>query len=339
VTRADNAPTPAAATVSLIVVNFDGRHHLEQCLPALASQTRRAEQMIVVDNGSSDGSVDFVRSRYPEVEIVELTDNLGFTGGNLAGYGAAAGDYIVLLNNDTKPEPDWLERLAACADSLPDVGMVASHMTDWEGVRTDTAGDGCTVTGRGFKLRQGRSTSEPLASGYVFGACAGAALYKRAMLDEIGFFEENFYMNAEDTDLAFRAQLAGWKAYLCATAVVRHRIGGSQEIYSPRHVYYSTRNHVWVLFRCMPLRLIAKHAAANLLQGMLYFAFYTRQRRLGAHLSGLAAAIGGLPRVLGERRGIQGRRRTPVRELEGRLAPLGVLIRAKLLSRSEPARH
>lgn len=317
-------------TVSIIVVNFNGRHHLEQCLPALEQQSRLADEVIVVDNGSIDGSVDYLKSCHPDVTVVELPENRGFTGGNIAGYQAASGDYIVLLNNDTKPLPDWLQNLSDCAESLPDVGIVASHMTDWDGTYTDTAGDGCSVTGRGYKLRQGRATSEGLDAGYVFSACAGAALYKRRMLEDVGFFEPCFFMNAEDTDLAFRAQLAGWKAYLCPSAVVRHRVGASQRIYSRDHVFYSTRNHVWLFVRCMPFRLMAKYSVVCLFQGLLYLAFHARQRRLGAYLSGLAAAWSGLPGVLQQRRLIRRRRLASVRELEAQLTSFGMLLRAKL---------
>lgn len=325
--RGDSPENNCRKSVNVIVVNFNGRHHLEQCLPALEKQTRLADEVIVVDNGSSDGSCEYLRKRHPGMKLIELPENQGFTGGNIAGYMASTGDYIVLLNNDTRPEPDWLEKLTLCADSLSHVGIVASHITDWQGHYTDTAGDGCTVTGRGYKLMHGRSTQNTLDSGYVFSACACAALYRREMLDEIGFFEPSFFMNAEDTDLAFRAQLAGWKAYLCADAVVRHRIGASQQIYSRNHVYYSTRNHVWLYFRCMPWRLVLRYSLDGMLQTLLYLAFYAKQRRLGAYFGGLAAAIYGLPRTLHSRRSIQGSRRVSLRDLEFELASLTTFLR------------
>jgi GT2 family glycosyltransferase len=311
-------------------VNYDGKHHLEHCLPALQAQTLQPDEILVVDNGSTDDSLDYLRTCHHDVRVIALRENLGFAGGNAVGYQAATGDYIVLLNNDTWPLPAWLERLAECAESHAEVGIVASHMTDWDGDYTDSAGDGCTVTGRGFKLRHGSSTSQPVTSSYVFSACAGASLYKRAMLEDIGFFDPHFFMNAEDTDLAFRAQLAGWKAYLCSDAVVRHRIGGSQQIYSWRHVFYSTRNHHWLYLRCMPGRLMAKHAPAYLAHSFLYFLFFLHRRRLGAHLAGLFAALVGVPRVLAQRRKIRALRRVRVSEIERQLHPLPRYLSLKM---------
>jgi hypothetical protein len=180
--------------------------------PALAAQTLPPNEVILVDNGSRDGSIDYVNSYHPHVTLVRLKENIAFSGGNIAGLEAATGDYVVLLNNDTKPLESWLERLVGCADAHPDVGIVASHLTAWEGRYTDAAGDGCTVTGRGFKLHEGERIEGQIASGYVFSACAGAALYKRRTLEEVGFLEPGFFMNAEDTDLAFRALLAAGRS-------------------------------------------------------------------------------------------------------------------------------
>jgi GT2 family glycosyltransferase len=317
-------------TVTVIVVTFNGCFHLGNCLAALAVQTLRADQVIVVDNSSTDGSPAYLKDRHPGVTLVALTKNVGFAGGNIAGFEAATGDYIVLLNNDTKPSPDWLERLVECADSHPEVGIVASHLTDWEGRFTDTAGDGCSVTGRGFKLREGQSTGISIESGYVFSACAGAALYKRRMLEEVGFLEPDFFMNAEDTDLAFRARLAGWRTFLCADAVVRHRVGASQVLYSDHHVFYSTRNHLWLYLRCMPLSLAAKHTPALIVQTFIYLAVATRQGRARAFVRAIVAAAAGLPRVLRQRRAIQARRRISVAELERELTPFSQFIRVKL---------
>lgn len=322
----------------MLIVNFNGRHHLEQCLPALEGQTRPADEIIVVDNNSSDDSVDFVRRCHPKVKIVELGHNLGFAGGNVAGYDASHGEYVVLLNNDTKPLPDWLEQLTECADNHPEVGIVASHLTDWEGNYTDSAGDGCSVSGRGFKLRHGISLSEKVESDYVFSASAGAALYKRSMLEEVGFLDPRFYMNAEDTDLAFRAQLLGWKSYLCAEAVVRHRIGATQGVHSKTHVYYAARNHAWLYLKCMPGRLMLKHAPARLLHSLLYLAFFARNGRLPSYLAGLLAATTELPAILRERKSIRRARTVSIGDLESRLTPLKAILEIKLRARNEQIR-
>ena len=310
--------------VSVIIVNWNGRHHLEACLPALYAQTRPADEIIVVDNDSSDDSVAFVKEHYPEVKLVETGENLGFSGGNIAGYAVATGAYIVLLNNDTKPLVSWLEALVTCADARSDVGVVASLMTDWEGCVIDTAGDGCSVTGRGYhlhKLEPVPATSESkLESKDVFSACAGAALYKREMLQEIGFLDPRFFMNAEDTDLSFRAQLGGWKVHFCAQSVVRHRISASQGAASGRNVFFNARNHLWCYLKCMPLPLIVLYSPVLVVETFALWMLYLTQGNGAAYARGLVAAVRGAREVLEERKRIQAGRKLSVRALNRKLS-------------------
>ena len=312
------------STVSVIIVNWNGRRHLEICLPALYTQTRPADEIIVVDNGSSDDSVAFVREHYPEVKLVETGENLGFSGGNIAGYAVATGAYIVLLNNDTKPLSDWLEALVKSADARGDVGVVASLMTDWEGRVVDTAGDGCSVTGRGYHLHKlepvPATLASKLASKDVFSACAGAALYKREMLQEIGFLDPRFFMNAEDTDLSFRAQLGGWKVHFCAQSVVRHRISASQGAASGRSVFFNARNHLWCYLKCMPLPLIVLYSPVLLVETLALWMLYLTQGNGTAYARGLVAAVRGAREVLEERKRVQAGRKLSVRALHKKLS-------------------
>ena len=304
--------------MSVIIVNWNGRHHLETCLLALREQTRPADEIIVVDNGSSDDSAAFVRAHYPEVVLVETGENRGFSGGNIAGYARATGDYVVLLNNDTRPLPGFLEALVKSADARGDVGVVAALMTDWEGRVIDTAGDGCSVTGRGYHLHKLEPVSV-LESKDVFSACAGAALYKREMLGDIGFLDPRFFMNAEDTDLAFRAQLRGWAVHFCAQAVVRHRISASQGAASGRSVFFNARNHMWCYLKCMPLPLIALYSLLLLVETFALLMYHLTKGSGGAYARGLFAAARGSREVLAERKRIQAGRRVSVRALRAKL--------------------
>lgn len=305
---------------SVIVLNWNGRAHLEICLPALAAQTFRDFEVIVVDNASSrDDSAGYVRSRHPEVRLVELTENRGFSGGNLAGVAAARGEFIVLLNNDTRPEPDWLERLVACAEENPGAGLVAAHLTDWEGRLTDSAGDGCYVTGLGFKRHTGRPVAEAPASGPCFGACAGAALYRREMIEDIGFLDADFFLNHEDTDLSLRAQMRGWTGWFCREAVVRHRVSASQQPSSVWNVYYGTRNYLWVCAKNLPLPLLLKYspvtaAALAYMGGHALF-----KMRFGSFARGFWAGLAGGRRQLRKRRALKPKWRRSSRELDGLL--------------------
>lgn len=305
---------------SVIVLNWNGRSHLETCLPALAAQTFRDFETIVVDNASSrDDSVAYVREHFPWVRVVPLSENLGFSGGNLEGVKIARGEFIVLLNNDTRPEADWLERLVACAEAHPEVGIVAAHLTDWDGRFTDSAGDGCYVTGHGFKRHTGLPAAEAPESGPCFGACAGAALYRRALIEDAGFLDADFFLNYEDTDLSLRAQMQGWPSWFCREAVVRHRVSASQGECSAWSVFYGTRNHLWVCAKNMPFGLFLKYSPVTAVT-LVYMAWYAARRgRLWHYLRGMVHGLGGLRGQLRKRRALRLKWRLPACELEKRL--------------------
>jgi GT2 family glycosyltransferase len=325
----------ARASVSVIIVNWNGREHLATCLPAVIGQTVPPREVIVVDNGSTDGSLELLR-QFPTVRTVALTENRGFAGGNAAGYAVASGEYVVLLNNDTLPSPTWLEELIHCAEEHPDTGIVASVMTTWDGERVDTAGDGCTVSGRGYKLLEHRPVKAARTSGYVFSGCAGAVLYKREMLRETGFFDERFFMNGEDTDLAFRANLLGWRARVCATSLVRHRVGGSLTTHSSSAVFYSARNHIWLYYKCMPRPLLLKYLPALVAHQLFYLAYFVRKGQAFPFLRGLVAAVRGLGQFRPDRVALQSRRKVGLEELESRLTPLGRYLADRRASRARP---
>ena len=300
---------PVPMNFSIIILNWNGRRHLAPCFTALAAQTKQGFETIMVDNGSKDDSVAYVQQQFPWVRVVVLGENRGFPGGNAAGLTVAQGDLIVLLNNDTRPEPDWLETLARCAAEHPEAGMIASHLTDWEGENTDSAGDGCRVTGRGFGRHRGRPAAGAPAAGLVFGVCGGAALYRRQLIADVGFLDEDFFLGFEDTDLAFRAQLRGWGAWFCRGAVVRHRMSATQVAGSEINVYYGARNQLWVCAKNLPGGMLLRYAPLIAVEIVGMFIAAVRRGRAWAYLKGLGAGLGGLPRMWRKRRQIQARRR------------------------------
>lgn len=324
---------------SVIVLNWNGRSHLEICLPALVVQTFRDFEVIVVDNASSrDDSVAFVRSRYPSVRLVELAENRGFSGGNLAGLAVARGEFIVLLNNDTRPEPDWLAQLVACAEAHPEAGIVAAHLTDWNGVFTDSAGDGCYVTGHGFKRHTAELAADAPASGPCCGACAGAALYRRTMIEEAGFLDDEFFLNYEDTDLSLRAQWTGWQVWFCREAVVRHRVSASQGALSAWNVFYGTRNHLWVCAKNMPLRVLVKYSPVTFVT-LAYMGWYAAQHgRLMDYTRGFFHGVCGFRRQLRKRRMLKAKWRLSSGEMEAMLELPGLPRSLKTLRKPRKAR-
>lgn len=241
--------------VSVIVVNWNGEAYVAECLDALLVQTYPRTEIIVVDNGSTDGSVSLLRDRYGEkIRLIVNRDNRGFTGGNNDGMAVASGDYVVLINNDATADPGWVAALVREAETDPRVGMCASMIVTHDDPRViDSAGlllfrDGL-ARGRGRWQRDVGAFNKPedvlLPSG-----CA--ALYRRAMLDEIGVFDEEFFMYCEDVDLGLRGRVAGWRCRFVPDAVVRHRYSVSAGRYSLRKLFLVERNRIWLMVKCFP---------------------------------------------------------------------------------------
>jgi len=238
--------------VSVIIVNWNGLSHLPDCLGSLSKQTFRDFEVILVDNGSSDESVTYVKQHYPWVKLVILNENKGFSVGNNHGLLHAVGDYIVTLNNDTRAETDWLEILVKTADMHNDAGMVGCRICSFDDPdMIDSIGMGICRDGmsRGrFRNRRWSSLEMHEVEEILFpSACA--ALYRRAMIDEIGFFDDDFFAYAEDSDLGLRGRLAGWKAVLATRAVVYHKYSKSSGSFSSLKVYLVERNHYWVALK------------------------------------------------------------------------------------------
>ena len=221
--------------LSVIVVNWNLRDELAACLESLRLQTHDDLEVIVVDNGSHDGSAELVRSQYPECKLLRETENLGFAEGCNRGISVATGEWVAMLNNDAVADPHWAAELVRAAEGgPPQLGMLQSLMLYKE--RPDT------INSTGIELRKngsGRDRQEgmPRRSGHaqeeIFCCCAGAAAYRRAMLEQIklssGYFDRTHFMYYEDLDLGWRARLAGWSASYVPNSVVFHRWHGSSE--------------------------------------------------------------------------------------------------------------
>ena len=250
--------------VSVVMANWNGRSWLSTCLPTLARQTFRDFEIIVVDNGSNDGSVEWLRANWPQVWLIPLRLNLGFAGANNLGIRAARGQYIVTLNNDTLAAPDWLAQMIT-AVSAPDIGMVAAKILVWNNPeRLDSTGIAVDAAGMAWTRGDGRPANTPFPA-EVFGPNAAAALYRREMLAQIGLFDEDFFAYYEDVDLAWRARRAGWRCVYAANAQVRHwhsATGGQNKTFK---AYLLGRNRVWWLLKNYPWPALAWRAPLLLL--------------------------------------------------------------------------
>ncbi len=318
--------TPRPPRVSVIIPHWNGRHHLDDCLNALRRQTYADHEVILVDNGSTDGSQTYVRERFPEVRLVEMGHNSGFTGAGNAGYAASRGEFVCLLNNDTEADANWLAAIVEVFDRRPRVGIVASKMLLFD--QRDhfhTAGDFYRVDGipgnRGvWQADRGQyDREEP-----VFSACGGAAAYRRQMLAEIGFLDDAFFFSCEDIDLAWRAHLAGWEVRYTPAAVVYHKLkasGGSGVVGS----YHDGRNFLYVIWKNYPTRLLRQHAG-DILRAQLRITGEALRAWRGpaarARLRGQLAGLLALPRLWPARRHIQATRRIDDATLAARLTPI-----------------
>ena len=300
--------------VTVVIPNWNGERFLNLCLVSLRRQSFEDFETILVDNGSTDASVDFTKRNFPEVRLIPLGDNRGFSAAVNAGIRVSEAEYVALLNNDTEADPDWLEALVRAAESCPEAGLFASKLVDFQDRRLlDGAGDALRRSGLPYRvghreLDRGQF-DEPA---FVFGACAAAALYRRALFREIGLFDEDFFANCEDGDLSFRAQLAGYRCLYVPQSVVYHMGSATFGKRSPTATRLGTRNSLCMLVKNLPAPLVPRllpFAVAGQLARLIVTASTSTLR---AHLEGLGGALLLLPLMLRKRREIQKRRRVPV---------------------------
>jgi GT2 family glycosyltransferase len=312
--------------ISVVIVNWNGKHLLTECLDSLRAQDVEDVEVVLVDNGSDDGSASFVRERFPAVKVLSLPENRGFAGGNNAGIGAAAGKYIALLNNDTKADPAWLASLLREAEAAPpDVGMWAGKILSYDNPGIiDNVGlllypDGL---GRGKgRLEKDRGQYDLPGEALFPSGCAG--LYRKEMLDEIGLFDEEFFAYADDVDIGLRARLAGWKCVYVPSARVYHKYSSSSSAYSPFKAFLVERNRIWVLLKYYPIEMILASPFFTLLRLLAHlFGALTGQgasgkfsrehsilRAMTILVKAWGAALAALPGVIRQRRAFSPLRR------------------------------
>jgi GT2 family glycosyltransferase len=292
--------------VSLVILNWNGRHFLSECLEGLRNQRYRSFEITVVDNGSDDGSVDFIKHGYPEVNVIALSQNLGFAAANNLAIKTVKSKYIALLNNDAVPDHLWLEKLVDVMDRHPEAGFAASKMVFEKDRKTiDRAGDAYTTAGAGLLRGRGEPVDKYDNEEWVFGACAGAALYRTEMLRDIGLFDEDFFILYEDVDLSFRAQLKGYRCHYTPEAVVYHKGSGSIGHDSSLSVYYSHRNLEWVYIKNVPVRLICRTIFQHIIYNIAAFSYFLLSGRGKDFLKAKKDALKGLNQALKKRRQIQ----------------------------------
>ena len=296
--------------LSVIILNYDGRRWLPACLDAvLAQRAAPPFETILVDNSSTDGSVEFLRTNYPLVRVIETGANLGFAGGNNAGARAASGEWLVFLNNDTVADPNWLTSLWAAHVAHPGYALFTSKLVFLhDASAVDSAGDGYLRAGGAFKLGHGGAAEAFAESREVFGACGGACMIARELFEALGGFDPRFFMIYEDVDLSYRARLRGHRVWYAADAVVKHAGSGSIGTISPAAVFYGQRNLEWTWLKNTPRDLLAATALSHAIYSIAGVLHYVRLGLGGPALRGKWAALGAMSAVLADRRAVQASR-------------------------------
>ena len=296
--------------ISIIIVNWNGRKFLSECLDGLTQQVYYPLSVTLVDNGSDDGSIDFVVHNYPDVKTIALPKNLGFSAANNIALKAVHTEYVALLNNDAVPDPLWLKNLVEALERDSGAGFAASKLLFYDKRETiDRAGDAYTRAGVGCLRGRGTPAKGYDKQEWIFGACAGAALYRTRMLHDIGLFDEDFFLLYEDVDLSFRAQLKGYKCLYVPEAVVYHKASSSIVYDSPISVYYSHRNLEWVYIKNMPAALILKTIFPHIIYDIAAFFYFGANGRIKEYTKAKWDALKGLKRALEKRRHIQDSRK------------------------------
>jgi GT2 family glycosyltransferase len=242
-----------ANAVTVVVVTWQGRRLLGPCLDSLRRQSMR-HRLVVVDNASTDGTLDLLASGYPEAQVIALPHNTGFAGGVAAALPHVDSRFVALLNNDAEAEASWLAEATSCLESQDLVAAVSSRMLlPGEPARINNTGVVLRRDGYGADRGLGDLDGSPYDEGAeVFGASGGAGVYRTLAVKAVGGVDPRYFMYYEDTDLSWRLRLAGWRIQYCPAAVVRHRHAASSEPGSATFAFHTERNRLLTLLRCAP---------------------------------------------------------------------------------------
>ena len=318
--------------VSVIVVNWNGEKFLERCLTALMDQTAKPHEVILVDNASSDASVEIVR-RFPSVRLIALDQNTGFARGNNLAIKAASveSEWIALINPDAFAEPSWLEGLLSSAQINPGFDVFGSKLVNAaDPTMLDGTGDAYHLSGLVWRMGHGAPVPTSIENEReVFSPCAAAALYRRKALCEIDGFDEDYFCYVEDVDLGFRLRLAGYRCLYVPQSVAHHvgsgTTGGQHSDFS---TYHGHRNLVWTFVKDMPgmlfWLLLPLHVSLNL-ASIIWFAL---RGRAGVILRAKRDALLGLPKMWRKRQHIQKTRVASIAEVWRQLNKLVIPIKA-----------
>jgi len=312
----DSSGAPERVTVAIL--NYDGCELLDTVMPSVLAQCHGRAQVVVIDNGSHDGSAEHVRAHWPVVDVIEISENVGVAAALNRAVAASASEFIALLNNDVQLESSWLIELVAALDAYPDAASASGKLLRYyDREIIDAAGDlmlwsGAVVNRGSGELDRGQY-DQPQA---VFAACAGAALYRRSAFDTVGSFDESFFAYLEDIDWGVRAQLHGLASRYVPTAVGYHMRGATTGKRKGFYERLARRNQLLLIVKNFPASALKRHAWKIAIHQLFALAASARDGVLLAHLRGWADVMQRLPDALRVRKQIQSTRVVDTRELD-----------------------
>ncbi len=283
--------------VTIIIPNYNGLHFLEPCLAALGRQTCRDFELLVVDNGSTDGSVEWLGER--GVRAICFSGNRGFSGAVNAGIRESKTPYVILLNNDTEPDPGYVGALLRAAEASPKIFSVSPRMLQLcHRDLMDDAGDMYSIMGWAYQRGVGQEAGRYNRPCNIFSACAGAAIYRREVFDEIGLFDEMHFAYLEDVDVGYRAKIAGYYNRYCPSSVVYHvGSGTSGSKYNSFKVRLAARNNVYLNYKNMPAAQLLVNAVPIAAGIAAKYVFFWRRGYGKEFLSGVWEGLVNCPRA------------------------------------------
>jgi GT2 family glycosyltransferase len=306
--------------VSVVIPNWNGKRFLAGCLDSLGLQKYESVEIVIIDNGSRDGSVEFLEEHYPHVRLFKFEHNTGFSVAVNRGIVEARGEFVALLNNDTIVDELWLSELVKVMKEHPEVGSAGCKMLAYDD-RTllDGAGDGYRRGGLPGRIgHRERDTGRFDLPRYILGACGGAAIYRHQLFDQIGLLDEDYFAYLEDVDFGLRCQNAGYKCYYVPTAIVYHLgCGTTGSGYSPLVVRLSAQNNVNTIVKNIPGPLLWRFLPEIFYWQLYYLAVVTvRGAQIIPWLQGTFSALALMPKMLEKRRQILSQRKVSLRYLE-----------------------
>lgn len=264
--------------VTIVIPNYNGKHFMEPCLESLQHQTCKDFDILIVDNASTDGSLEYMAEHYPSIKVIPLNKNYGFSRAVNEGIRRAKTPYVILLNNDTTVDKDYVKEMVHAIEKSPKIFSVSSKMIQmYHPELIDSAGDLYTLMGWGVCRGTGRPITNYTSDDYIFTACAGAAIYRRSAFQKIGYFDESHFAYLEDIDIGYRARIYGYKNAYCSSALVYHvGSGTSGSKYNSFKVKLSARNSVYLNYKNMPVLQLLLNSVPLLLGYLVKYLFFCK---------------------------------------------------------------